>query len=124
MTAITVARRVASSRIGDTKSTRATDLRSPETISISEPGLTFPASAGERATVTETRDRLATRNSSASPATVCPRVTLRETTRSEEHTSELQSLMRNSYAVFCLKTKKNNIQTRNTYDNNERQRSH
>src|SRR3546814_8360873 len=25
---------------------------------------------------------------------------------SEEHTSELQSLMRNSYAVFCLKTKK------------------
>src|SRR3546814_3832599 len=29
-----------------------------------------------------------------------------ETTRSEEHTSELQSLMRISYAVFCLKTKK------------------
>src|SRR3546814_9590637 len=27
--------------------------------------------------------------------------------RSEEHTSELQSLMRNSYAVFCLKNKKN-----------------
>src|SRR3546814_5078916 len=27
--------------------------------------------------------------------------------RSEEHTSELQSLMRNSYAVFCLKKKKN-----------------
>src|SRR3546814_3925128 len=29
--------------------------------------------------------------------------------RSEEHTSELQSLMRISYAVFCLKKKKNNI---------------
>src|SRR3546814_9150554 len=28
--------------------------------------------------------------------------------RSEEHTSELQSLMRISYAVFCLKTKKSN----------------
>src|SRR3546814_7560121 len=27
--------------------------------------------------------------------------------RSEEHTSELQSIMRNSYAVFCLKYKKN-----------------
>src|SRR3546814_9579354 len=27
-------------------------------------------------------------------------------TRSEEHTSELQSLMRNSYAVFCLQKKK------------------
>src|SRR3546814_1728539 len=33
--------------------------------------------------------------------------------RSEEHTSELQSLMRISYAVFCLK-KKNNY---NTYTN-------
>src|SRR3546814_10239959 len=29
--------------------------------------------------------------------------------RSEAHTSELQSLMRNSYAVFCLKKKKNYI---------------
>src|SRR3546814_10820874 len=29
-----------------------------------------------------------------------------EIIRSEEHTSELQSLMRNSYAVFCLKKKK------------------
>src|SRR3546814_5222978 len=28
-----------------------------------------------------------------------------ESWRSEEHTSELQSLMRNSYAVFCLKKK-------------------
>src|SRR3546814_1773438 len=34
--------------------------------------------------------------------------------RSEEHTSELQSLMRISYAVFCLK-KKNNIQTQTVY---------
>src|SRR3546814_3543668 len=33
--------------------------------------------------------------------------------RSEEHTSELQSLMRISYAVFCLKKKKN-ITIRNT----------
>src|SRR3546814_6917472 len=29
-----------------------------------------------------------------------------EMVRSEEHTSDLQSLMRNSYAVFCLKKKK------------------
>src|SRR3546814_10075715 len=34
--------------------------------------------------------------------------------RSEEHTSELQSLMRISYAVFCLKKK--NRRTRNTSD--------
>src|SRR3546814_1744279 len=32
--------------------------------------------------------------------------------RSEEHTSELQSLMRISYAVFCLKKKKNNEKKR------------
>src|SRR3546814_3904382 len=32
--------------------------------------------------------------------------------RSEEHTSELQSLMRNSYAVFCLKKKKPTQHTR------------
>src|SRR3546814_10859362 len=42
------------------------------------------------------------------------------TDRSEEHTSELQSLMRISYAVFCLKNKKKknqyyNIQPTNTY---------
>src|SRR3546814_10353004 len=37
-------------------------------------------------------------------------------TRSEEHTSELQSLMRISYAVFCLKKKtKNTINTTHTY---------
>src|SRR3546814_9490923 len=34
--------------------------------------------------------------------------------RSEEHTSELQSLMRISYAVFCLK-KKNNTNNLNTH---------
>src|SRR3546814_10153130 len=33
-------------------------------------------------------------------------VSLTEQDRSEEHTSELQSLMRISYAVFCLKKKK------------------
>src|SRR3546814_6859883 len=37
--------------------------------------------------------------------------------RSEEHTSELQSLMRSSYAVFCLK-KKNTKQTTNYTDCN------
>src|SRR3546814_1170141 len=34
--------------------------------------------------------------------------------RSEEHTSELQSLMRISYAVFCLKKKKNKKNKKNT----------
>src|SRR3546814_6166069 len=35
-------------------------------------------------------------------------------TRSEEHTSELQSLMRISYAVFCLKNKKTKKYTRDS----------
>src|SRR3546814_2047581 len=34
--------------------------------------------------------------------------------RSEEHTSELQSLMRISYAVFCLKKKKKHTHTQNS----------
>src|SRR3546814_5495623 len=38
------------------------------------------------------------------PLFACPSVS--RTLRSEEHTSELQSLMRISYAVFCLKKKK------------------
>src|SRR3546814_3435741 len=38
-----------------------------------------------------------------------PRLAVRAAIRSEEHTSELQSLMRISYAVFCLKKKKNTI---------------
>src|SRR3546814_8123926 len=43
--------------------------------------------------------------------------------RSEEHTSELQSLMRISYAVFCLKKKKNKeakTQIQNYYNNPSR----
>src|SRR3546814_5271838 len=36
------------------------------------------------------------------------RITRFTVNRSEEHTSELQSLMRISYAVFCLKKKTNN----------------
>src|SRR3546814_8678311 len=38
--------------------------------------------------------------------------------RSEEHTSELQSLMRISYAVFCLKKKKNKTIHYNNYTHN------
>src|SRR3546814_5431167 len=49
----------------------------------------------------------------------------RSVNRSEEHTSELQSLMRNSYAVFCLK-KKNNLyyQHHTTLDIYENRKQH
>src|SRR3546814_4657740 len=40
--------------------------------------------------------------------TALPIIFERRVERSEEHTSELQSLMRISYAVFCLKKKKSN----------------
>src|SRR3546814_2930476 len=39
--------------------------------------------------------------------------------RSEEHTSELQSLMRISYAVFCLKKKKHNKKTTHHINNHQ-----
>src|SRR3546814_7425948 len=45
-----------------------------------------------------------------------PRARHRGVDRSEEHTSELQSLMRISYAVFCLK-KKNKKTTNNKIEN-------
>src|SRR3546814_4272023 len=41
------------------------------------------------------------------------RIELLRHERSEEHTSELQSLMRTSYAVFCLKNKTQNSTTTN-----------
>src|SRR3546814_9025473 len=43
----------------------------------------------------------------------------REKIRSEEHTSELQSLMRISYAVFCLKKKNNLTRNNNKKSNNK-----
>src|SRR3546814_2193838 len=52
-------------------------------------------------------------------------ITAATSSRSEEHTSELQSLMRISYAVFCLKKKKtnrylqnNNVSKQTTTKNN------
>src|SRR3546814_1664384 len=48
--------------------------------------------------------KIGTGNSSSKLCIVLPR---RNFIRSEEHTSEFQSLMRTSYAVFCLKKKTN-----------------
>src|SRR3546814_10559846 len=65
------------------------------------PGITKMPPAGARRGIVNKRD----------PVQPPPRGTLRHKTRlrggvrSEEHTSELQSLMRTSYAVFCFKKK-------------------
>src|SRR3546814_7777388 len=58
-----------------------------------------PSSAGPAAAPVRTRHRVA-------PCDERPRRGCAH--RSEEHTSELQSLMRSSYAVFCLQKKKKN----------------
>src|SRR3546814_1888954 len=49
------------------------------------------------------------RHAGAQPDIGCVLHAQHEQQRSEEHTSELQSLMRISYAVFCLKKKKHHI---------------
>src|SRR3546814_2586632 len=49
-----------------------------------------------------------------------PKALRRTIDRSEEHTSELQSLMRISYAVFCLKKKNNIKQIESTTRHNNR----
>src|SRR3546814_6561355 len=58
---------------------------------------------------TQALQRVADRQSAARPQAQRRgqrRGPARDLDRSEEHTSELQSLMRSSYAVFCLKKKK------------------
>src|SRR3546814_9552730 len=45
-------------------------------------------------------------------------------TRSEEHTSELQSLMRISYAVFCLKKKNNKRQINSVHKQSRKLNQH
>src|SRR3546814_8194290 len=52
------------------------------------------------------RDRYAREGVDLSLSTLADQVGTCTAARSEEHTSELQSLMRISYAVFCLKKKK------------------
>src|SRR3546814_2170167 len=69
--------------------------------------------------------RSTTISSSTAPTarSSCPIRTSSVATRSEEHTSELQSLMRISYAVFCLKKKITKTQT-SYHQNNTKYTSH
>src|SRR3546814_10848445 len=67
------------------------------------------AIARRREALEKRRDTLAERDRSR-----------RRHARSEEHTSELQSLMRISYAVFCLKKKNHKIQKTTTPNTNKR----
>src|SRR3546814_6782636 len=65
------------------------------------------------------RSRASSQGASQPPSSTS--AAMADRTRSEEHTSELQSLMRISYAVFCLKTKTHNnmytkLHTHNTHN--------
>src|SRR3546814_2293881 len=88
-------------------STLALSLRTSEAMSVTRPG---------RRSLPPLLTAM-TRNSephAAKTSGVPTRQRPRLLPRSEEHTSELQSLIRNSYAVFCLK-QKNNKQQRTRY---------
>src|SRR3546814_8737965 len=82
-------------------------------VLISSPSVRLATIRSIEATYTSsTPPRTGTSNShipSASTTVVCSRPR-----RSEEHTSELQSLMRISYAVFCLKKKTQETQNQTT----------
>src|SRR3546814_7641197 len=69
--------------------------------SVNDVGLSITAASGEQLAASGVRD-------TGDLAKITPGFTFTESQdgRSEEHTSELQSLMRISYAVFCLKKKK------------------
>src|SRR3546814_2501112 len=68
-------------------------------------GRPVPAATAATAAARGHRSALRAARRAAAPAVHGPAAACRRR-RSEEHTSELQSLMRISYAVFCLKKKK------------------
>src|SRR3546814_3898405 len=75
------------------------------------PGLAQPSSREASRRRARWPDRMAFPRGQGGPVDQCPgpianRAAGAVKARSEEHTSELQSLMRISYAVFCLKKKK------------------
>src|SRR3546814_8487251 len=65
-------------------------------------GVPVPGTARNRGSLRSNRAKLR----ASSPCRLDRRADLRNEERSEEHTSELQSLMRISYTVFCLTHKK------------------
>src|SRR3546814_4553958 len=89
-----------------------TDTLFPYTTLFRSPRGLRPPPAASRGLVRKCRIRPEARAAvqrDLRTASLLPRPSAEETgkRRSEEHTSELQSLMRISYAVFCLKKKNN-----------------
>src|SRR3546814_5140235 len=74
---------------------------------------TLPAAPGRRCAVHRRRDAATGRPDRRGRGRPPQEFSKNQRTRSEEHTSELQSLMRSSYAVFCLKKKNMNTRKEN-----------
>src|SRR3546814_4786479 len=83
-----------------------------ETSRLADLVLAEPSEENARKAIKRYADGILSSGSSE-PEYVITALGDREDKRSEEHTSELQSLMRISYAVFCLKKKKNNTTINN-----------
>src|SRR3546814_10611779 len=79
---------------------QANVARSPEEAELQKEGVDVMAEMFEKNETGFTEDY----DPNAEPGEIAATV-FEEGSRSEEHTSELQSLMRISYAVFCLKKK-------------------
>src|SRR3546814_4888902 len=75
---------------------------------------TSPTISGSNAEVGSSNN--ITIGSMASARAIATRCCCPPDSRSEEHTSELQSLMRISYAVFCLKKKNNQVTNSDTHN--------
>src|SRR3546814_9777966 len=90
------------------RSTR-TDTLFPYTTLFRSRFLRADVSATHPATVAKS-DAAISRSAVCTPRRRYLRIRARAPDRSEEHTSELQSLMRISYAVFCLKKKNQHTQ--------------
>src|SRR3546814_5443465 len=90
---------------------RESGLAAPPTLHSSRPESPPPTTAGHL--VTPAAQAPASRPASASCRCESSAAIHPDSRRSEEHTSELQSLMRISYAVFCLKKKKHTKSTIN-----------
>src|SRR3546814_1225491 len=92
------------------RSTR-TDTLFPYTTLFRSPARRFPGTGTPATAARSQGDFRCARLSPSSPRAPRSSPPPRSRRRSEEHTSELQSLMRISYAVFCLKKKNTTTHT-------------
>src|SRR3546814_3472107 len=94
----------------DASADAATDAAAPAPSDVEAateaPVAQPPAPAPDAATTTTAEAPAAEASPTQPAARAVPRLARRRAARSEEDTSELQSLMRNSDAAFCLKKKK------------------